>query len=152
IAAMRKSWRASKQYLGNIFLYLVALAPIALLSFVPFVGIIAQTFVWLGLAYGYVRATGRNDLSWDSAEFASRSIRSFLPITLVALALVAGALVGWVLRGMPTLRGSAWSIQDTAIRASAIVSSVAVIVVVLALLLPYMLDRLEGRRFTSFVA
>jgi lipoprotein-releasing system permease protein len=150
--AMRKSWRASKQYLGNIFLYLVALAPIALLSLVPFVGIIAQTFVWLGLAYGYVRATGRNDLSWYSAEFASRSIRSFLRITLIALALVAGALVGWVVKGLPTLHGSAWSIQDTAIRAAAIVSSVAVIVVVLALLLPYMLDRLEGRRFTSFVA
>src|SRR6185369_382178 len=38
------------------------------------------------------------------------------------------------------------------IRASAIISCVAVIVVVLALLLPYVLDRLEGRRFTSFVA
>jgi lipoprotein-releasing system permease protein len=152
VAAMRKSWRASKQYLGNIFLYWIALAPITLLSATPLVGVIAQTFVWLGLAYGYVRATGRNDLSWYSAEFASQSIRAFLRVTLVALLIVAGGLVGWVLNGLPALRGAAWSIQDTAIRAAAIISSVAVIVVVLALLLPYMLDRLEGRRFTSFVA
>lgn len=151
VTAMRRSWRTSKQYLGNIFLYLVALAPIALLSLVPSVGVVAQAFVWLGLAYGYVRATGRNDLSWFSADFASRSIRTFLRVTLVVLAMVAGSLVVWV-KGLPTLRGSAWSIQDTAIRAAAILSSVAVIVVLLALLLPYVLDRLEGRRFTSFVA
>ena len=117
----------------------------------PVFGVIAQAFVWLGLAYGYVRATGRNDLPWYTAEFASRSIRTFLKVTLAALGLVAGFLVLWV-RGLPTMRGTAWSIQDTAIRAAAILSSVAVIIVVLALLLPYMLDRLEGRRFTSFVA
>jgi MacB-like periplasmic core domain len=149
--AMRKSWRASKQYLGNILLYLVALAPIALLIVAPVVGVVAQAFVWLGLAYGYVRATGRNDLPWYTADFASRSIRTFLKVTLVALGLVAGSLVFWV-KGLPTMRGTAWSVQDTAIRAAAILSSVAVIIVVLALLLPYMLDRLEGRRFTSFVA
>ncbi|MDF2697513.1 MAG: Lipoprotein releasing system transrane protein LolC, partial [Labilithrix sp.] len=149
--AMRKSWRASKQYLGNILLYLVALAPITLLIVAPLVGVIAQAFVWLGLAYGYVRATGRNDLPWYPADFASRSIRTFLKVTLVALGLVAGTLVIWV-KGLPTMRGTAWSVQDTAIRAAAILSSVAVIIVLLALLLPYMLDRLEGRRFTSFVA
>ncbi len=151
LTAMRKSWRASKQYLGTLSLYLIALAPIALISLVPAFGVVAQAFMWLGLAYGYVRATGRNDLPWYTADFASSSIRSFLRVTLVALALVAGGLVLWV-KGLPTLRGSAWSIQDTAIRAAAILSSVAVVVVLLALLLPYVLDRLEGRRFTSFVA
>ncbi len=151
ITSMKKSWRASKQYAGNIALYLAALAPIGLLAVVPVLGVIATAFIWLGLAYGYVRATGRNDLPWYSAEFASRSIRTFLKVTLAALALVAATLVAWV-KGLPTMRGTAWSIQDTAIRAAAILSSVAVIVVLLALLLPYMLDRLEGRRFTSFVA
>ncbi len=149
--AMRKSWRASKQYLGNIFLYFVALAPIALIIVAPVVGVIAQAFIWLGLAYGYVRATGRNDLPWYTAEFASRSIRTFLKVTLLALALVAGGLI-FIVKGLPSARGTAWTLQDTIIRASAILSSVAVIIVVLALLLPYMLDRLEGRRFTSFVA
>ncbi|MBX3206314.1 MAG: ABC transporter permease [Labilithrix sp.] len=151
VVAMRKSWRSSKQYLGTIFLYLIALAPIALLIAAPLVGVLAQAFIWLGLAYGYVRATGRNELPWYPADFASRSIRTFLKVTLLALGLVAGALVLWV-KGLPTMRGTAWSIQDTAIRAAAILSSVAVVIVVLALLLPYLLDRLEGRRFTSFVA
>lgn len=149
--AMKKSARASRQYVGTIFLYLVALAPISLLTAIPIFGLFAYSFVWLGLAYGYVRATGKNDLAWLTNEFASSSIRTFLRITLAALAIVAGVLIMWV-KAMPTMRGTAWSVQDTAIRAAAILSSVAVIVVLLALLLPYMLDRLEGRRFTSFVA
>jgi lipoprotein-releasing system permease protein len=151
VTAMRKSWRSSKQYIGNLLLYLIALAPIAALSVVPLLSVVATTFIWLGLAYAYVRATGRNDLPWYSAAFASRSIRTFLRVTLVVLVLIAGALVVWV-KSLPTLRGSAWSIQDTSIRASAILTSVAVVVVLLALLLPYVLDRMEGRRFTSFVA
>ncbi|MBX3228771.1 MAG: ABC transporter permease [Labilithrix sp.] len=151
VAAMRKSWRASKPYTGTIWLYNVALAPIALLTLLPIVGLFAYAFIWSGHAYGYARATGRNDLPWYTPEFASTSIRSFLRILLASLGLVAGILVFWV-KALPNMRGTAFSIQDTAIRAAAIVSSVAVIVVVLALLLPYMLDRLEGRRFTSFVA
>ena len=151
VAGLRKSWKAASKYVGTLYLYCFALAPIALLVIAPVVGVVALAFIWLGLAYGYVRATGRNDLPWYTADFASRSIRTFLKVTLVALALVAGGLV-FIVKGLPNMRGTAWSIQDTAIRAAAILSSVAVIVVVLALLLPYMLDRLEGRRFTSFVA
>src|SRR4029079_5779494 len=75
----------------------------------------------------------------------------FLRVTFVALLALFGVLFAWV-RSLPTLRGAAWSIRDTAIRASAILSGVVAIIVLLALLLPYMLDRLEGRRFTSFVA
>jgi lipoprotein-releasing system permease protein len=152
VHAMRRSWRASKQYLGNCFLYVLALAPIMFLTLVPIAGLAALAFFWLGLAYGYVRATGRNDLPWYATDFASRSIRSFLGVTLIALFVVAGVFFVWVVRGLPAARGTAWSVQDTAIRACAIVSSVAVVVVILALLLPYLLDRLEGRRFTSFVA
>src|SRR5262249_1831827 len=75
----------------------------------------------------------------------------FLRVTLGALLLVFGALLTWVQLN-PAVRGSAWSIRDTALRAMAILSGVAVIIVILALLLPVVLDRLEGRRFTSFVA
>lgn len=150
-AAMRKSWRASRYYTGTIWLYNVALSPIALITMLPIIGLFAHSFVWSGLAYGFVRATGRNDLPWYTPDFASKSIRTFLRILLASLALVAGILVFWV-KALPTMRGTAWSLQDTAIRAAAIVSSVAVIVVLLALLLPYGLDRLEGRRFTSFIA
>lgn len=151
LAGLRKSWKASGSYFFTIYLYLFALGPIALITIAPVVGVVALAFIWLGLAYGYVRATGRNALPWYTPEFASRSIRTFLKVTLVALGLVAGGLV-FVVKGLPNMRGTAWTLQDTIIRAAAILSSVAVIVVVLALLLPYMLDRLEGRRFTSFVA
>lgn len=151
VAALRKSWRASKGYAGTLALYIIALGPIALFIPVPLLGVIARAFIWLGLAYGYVRATGRNELAWSAPDFATRSIRTFLRVTLAALASIAAVMILWV-KSLPTMRGSAWSIQDTAIRAAAILSSVAVVVVLLALLLPYVLDRLEGRRFTSFVA
>lgn len=152
VASMKASWRASKPYLGTLFLYLFALLPILVLTLSPVVGLVALGFVWLGVAYGYVRATGRNELPWYTAEFASRSIRTFLGVTLAALIVVAASLVVWVVRFLKVGRGTAWSIQDTILRASTILSCVAVVVVILALLLPYFLDRLEGRRFTSFVA
>jgi lipoprotein-releasing system permease protein len=150
-AAMRESRRASRPYSVTLFLYLVTLAPIALFMLAPVVGVVALAFVWTGLAYGYVRATGRSDLPWFSAEFASRSIRTFLKVIFVTLAIPTGGLIAWV-RGLPTTRGTAATLQDSAVRVAAIVSSVAVVVVILALLMPYALDRLEGRRFSSFIA
>src|SRR5213079_3152386 len=70
IAAMRKSWRSTKHYLGTIFLFLIALVPLQILSGLPILGHLPYAFIWLGLAYAYVRATGRNNLEWLTAEFA----------------------------------------------------------------------------------
>mgnify|MGYP001010797512 CR=1 FL=1 len=151
MAAMRKSWRTSQPFVGTTFLYSAALMPVALLILIPVFGVIALAFVWLGYAYGYVRATGRNELPWLSPEFASRSIRRLLQITAASLTVVFAGLFVWM-KLLPTLRGTAWSIKDAIIRASTILTGVAVILVLLALVLPYILDRLEGRRFTSFVA
>lgn len=151
VSAMKKSWRATKPYRGNLFLYGAALLPVALLTVIPILGIIPLALIWLGIAYAYVRSTGRNDLAWVSPDFASKSIRTFLLVTFGAILLVFGGLVLWV-KSLPTLRGTAWSMKDTAIRASAILTGVAVIIVLLALLLPYALDRLEGRKFMFFVA
>jgi lipoprotein-releasing system permease protein len=149
VTAMRKSWRASRQHVGTIFVYVLALAPVALLTLLPIVGLVAAAFVLLGFAYGYVRATGRNDLPWYTPEFASRSIRTLLRITLGVLTFISGGLI-LIVKLSP--RTSAWSIWDTVLHAVAIVTLVAAVAVFLALLLPYFLDRLEGRRFTSFVA
>jgi lipoprotein-releasing system permease protein len=150
--AMRKSWRATKQDLGSVWLFHLALAPLGLLAWSSIlVTILAVPLYALGIGYGYVRATGRNDIPWFKPEFASKSVRGFLRLTLAVLAVLFAGLVFWV-KGLPTLRGAAWSIKDTAIRASAILTGVFAIVLLLALLLPYVLDRLEGRRFTSFVA
>lgn len=153
VEAMRQSWRASKQSFGALWLFHLALLPISLVGLVTgFATLLTVPLYYLGLAYGYVRVTGKSEIPWFPPEYASRSYRSFLKLTLGLLTLVLGALVYWVKLRLPTMRGSAWSIQDTSIRASAIVTGVAVVIVLLALLLPYMLDRLEGRRFTSFVA
>jgi lipoprotein-releasing system permease protein len=61
------------------------------------------------------------------------------------------ALTTWT-RFLPVLRGSAWSLKDTIIRAGAIVSAVIFVVLSLGLTLPWLLNRLEGQRFASFVA
>ena len=150
-AAMRKSWRTTKHYLGVIFLFLIALTPLAYLSALPLVGLLPRAFIWLGLAYGYVRATGRNDLPWLNAEFASSSIRRFLQIMLGVIALVFAVLFA-IVRTLPDARGTAFSVRDTAIRASAILTGVGGVIVLLALLLPYVLDRLETNTFSAFVA
>jgi len=151
IQAMRKSWRGTKHYLGGLFLYCAALAPIGLLAAVPIVGEIARAFMFLGLAYAYVRATGRNNLPWVPADFATKSIRNFLMFTFGTLLVVFGSLVA-IVEQLPQTRGSTFSIRETAIRAGAILTGVVALVVLLALLLPFLLDLLEGKRFTSFVA
>ena len=98
-----------------------------------------------------VHGAKRSPVAHPRTSSGAAPIRRLLQFTLVTLGLVFAGLWFWVTE-LPTLRGSAWSIKDTAIRASAIVMGVGALIVLLALLLPYMLDRLEGRRFTSFVA
>jgi lipoprotein-releasing system permease protein len=152
MTSLRKSWRTSKRSLGTTWLYLLAIGPLVVLGWISGVfAVVTVPLQVLGLGFAYARATGRNELPWFPPEFSSRSVRTFLKVTFAALGLLFAGLVMWV-KSLPTIRGSAWSIQDTAIRASAILTGVAVTIVVLALLLPYVLDRLEGRRFTSFVA
>lgn len=152
IAALRKSWRTTRPYLGTVWLYLIALGPLSLLGFASVIlAPLTTPLHALGLAYAYVRSTGRNDLAWLPPEFATRSIRTFLKITFLTLAGLLALLVAWV-RSLPTLRGAAWNLKDMLVRASTILAGVGVVLVFLALILPYVLDRLEGRRFTSFVA
>ncbi len=62
-----------------------------------------------------------------------------------------GVFTYWTLR-LPVLRGSAWSLKDTVVRGVAIGSGVLFILMLLTALLPWLLDRLEGRSFVSFVS
>jgi lipoprotein-releasing system permease protein len=150
--AMRKSWRAASHHFGKLWLYHMAFVPLALIGNITGIGvIITQPLFLAGLAYAYVRMTGRVGMPYFPPEAGSAFIRSFLRIALLSITALFGGLVYWV-ENLPTLRGSAWNIRDAAIRAGAIVTGVVLIIVMLALLLPYMLDQLEGRRFTSFVA
>ena len=152
IEAMRRSWRATSRHFGKLWLYHVAFLPLALIGNLTGIGVILTTPLFLaGLAYAYVRLSGRVGMPYFPPEAGSTWIRSFLRISLLALTAVFGGLIFWV-ENLPTLRGSAWNVRDALIRASAIVTGVAVIILMMALILPYMLDQLEGRRFTAFVA
>ena len=71
---------------------------------------------------------------------------------------IIGALLGVTFAGLtywttklPVLHGSMWSLKDTVIKAGAIICGVGFILSLLTAILPWLLDRLEGRTFTSFV-
>ncbi|MCL2725342.1 MAG: ABC transporter permease [Polyangiaceae bacterium] len=151
ISSLRKSWRVSRHTVGRIWLSLFALAPVLLIGHLSLILLpLAVPFYAFGIAYAYVRSTGRNDLPFIEPT-GSNPIRTYLKIVATWLVVAFAGLAWWV-RSLPTLRGAAWNPQDMTVRASAILSGVGAVVVLLALLLPYVLDRLEGRRFTSFVA
>ncbi|MGO8993364.1 MAG: FtsX-like permease family protein [Polyangiaceae bacterium] len=76
--------------------------------------------------------------------------RRILPFAALLAGAIFGALTAWSVK-LPVLRGSMWSLKDTLVKAGAIVSGVLFVLFVLALLLPWLLDRLEGRTFSSFV-
>ncbi|MFO0675489.1 MAG: ABC transporter permease [Polyangiaceae bacterium] len=69
----------------------------------------------------------------------------------IVFGLAFGGLTAMTSR-LPPMRGSIWSIRDTVTRAGTIVTGVAFLLALLTTLMPWMLDRLEGRGFTSFVA
>ena len=164
--AMRQSWRVSRHHFGKLWLYQVAFLPLMFAGHAMILGgdaskpvfavcltyaVLAQPLYLSGLAYAYTRMTGTIGMPYFPPEEGSRFIRRFLRISLIALTAVFVRLL-YTVENLPTLRGSAWNIHDALLRASAIVVGVAVIIVLMALVLPYMLDQLEGRRFTAFVA
>jgi lipoprotein-releasing system permease protein len=73
-----------------------------------------------------------------------------LQLAAATTGVLFGVLTSWSMK-LPVLHGSMWSLKDTLVKAGAIVSGVLFILFVLALLLPWLLDRLEGRTFSSFV-
>ncbi len=150
--ALAKSWRVTGSYWIGIVILGLALTPVALLGTGSVLLLaVAVPFVYLALAFTYVRATGRNELPWLAADFATKSVRLYLGVTFAVLIALFVGFAGWV-STLPTMRGSAWSIRDTIIRASAILTGVGAVIVALAFVLPYLLDALEGKRFSSFVA
>lgn len=140
-----RSWRVTGDYWVGIYILALALFPVTLLGLgssvlFPF----AITFSTFALAFTYVRATGRNDLPWLEPDFATKSIRLYLGVTFGVLLLLFVGFSAWVAT-LPTMRGSAWSIRDTIIRASAILTGVGCVIVALAFVLPFLLDALEGK-------
>jgi lipoprotein-releasing system permease protein len=80
-----------------------------------------------------------------------RRARSVFQIIGAVFGIAFAGLTYWTFR-LPVLRGAHWSLKDTAIRAGAILSGVFFVLILLAAFLPWLLDRLEGRTFASFVS
>jgi lipoprotein-releasing system permease protein len=164
--AMRKSWRACRHHFGKLWLYRVAFLPLVFVGHATLLGgslsksvfvacltyaVLVEPLYLAGLAYVYARVSGRIGMPYFPPEAGSRFIRRFLRISVLALTALFVRLI-YTVENLPSQRGSAWNLHDALLRASAIVTGVAVVIVMMALVLPYMLDQLEGRRFTAFVA
>ena len=98
--------------------------------------------VALGIVILIVR--GRHDFTHGHR---ARGVLEFIG---AALGITFAGLTWWTTK-LPVLRGSMWSLKDTLIKAGAIVSGVLFMLSLLTAILPWLLDRLEGRTFTSFV-
>jgi lipoprotein-releasing system permease protein len=144
--AWRASVRATRGHKGGLWLYDVAAVPLLFLGLVAGgLGLVAsQAMYWTGIAHVYVRVTGRADLAPFPPDFSSRSLRALLRTTLFAFVVGFVALTLWV-RALPVIRGNFFSVKDALIRVAAILFGVGVTVTLMATLLPWVLDLLEGR-------
>lgn len=77
--------------------------------------------------------------------------RAFTRLLCVLLGALFVGLTVWTTR-LPVLRGSAWSLKDTAIRAGALLAGVSFLLLLIANLIPFSLDRIEKVQFAPFVA
>jgi lipoprotein-releasing system permease protein len=152
-AALRASWRASQGHKGALFLYCLSIIPILFLGLATFgVGSLAARVVTGGgFGYIYARLTGKNALPMFPPSFGARYVRALPRLSFAVLSVAFGGACFWVLE-LPTIRGSAWSLRDTAIRASAVLLGVGMVIALMASLLPWVLDRFEGQTFMTFVA
>jgi lipoprotein-releasing system permease protein len=92
-------------------------------------------------------------LAWRArVDFQRReTVRGVMQTVCAALGGVFLGLALWTER-LPKLRGSAWTLRDMVVRAGAIVAGVLFLVGAVVSLLPWLLDILEKRSFSSYVA
>ena len=152
-AALRSSWRATRGHKGMLWVFGLCSLPIYIMGLSLFgIGLTAAVpIVQIALAFIYVRLSGRGQVGPFPPSFAPRSMRYLLRTTLTVFAAAFAGLIYWV-RSLPTVHGSAFTLKDASIRAGAVVMGVATTIVLLATLLPWILDRFEGRTFALFVA
>ncbi len=152
-AALGASWRATRGHKGGLWLYQLSLAPTRLAAAATFgiANIVVEPLYGTGLAYAYTRLAGQTPLEPFPPEFGRRSLNMLLRATLGVSAVAFAGAVYWVMR-LPPVRGSAWTLTDALVRVNAVILGTTTTIALLATLLPWLLDRLEGRTFTMFVA
>ncbi|MDB4944335.1 MAG: Lipoprotein releasing system transrane protein LolC [Labilithrix sp.] len=152
VAALRKSWRTGTHHFGKVWLLFFAFLPLRLIGELTWFGVVVSTpMVITAIGYGYLRMTGRLGIPYFPPDAGSRFTRGFLRASLLLITAVFAGLVFYVMH-LPHMRGSAFNVLEAALRATTIVTQIIVVVLMLALILPYVLDQMEGRRFTTFVA
>jgi lipoprotein-releasing system permease protein len=92
-------------------------------------------------------------LGWRArVDFARReSVRGVLQTIGAALGAAFLGLSFWTEK-LPKLRGAAWTLRDMLVRAGAILAGVLFMVGTVVALLPWLLDLLERRSFSSYIA
>jgi lipoprotein-releasing system permease protein len=92
-------------------------------------------------------------LAWRARVDFRRSERSRATLQTVGAGLGAVflGLAFWTQR-LPNLRGAAWTLRDMLVRAGTILAGVLFLVGTVVALLPWGLDLLEGRSFSSYIA
>jgi lipoprotein-releasing system permease protein len=92
-------------------------------------------------------------LAWRArVDFRRKeNLRGIMQTVCAAFGALFLGLSLWTER-LPKLRGSAWTLRDMVVRAGAIVAGVLFLVGAVVALLPWLLDILEGRSFSSYVA
>ncbi|HEX7604605.1 MAG TPA: hypothetical protein VF316_23465, partial [Polyangiaceae bacterium] len=151
-SAIGASWRATRGHKGMLFVFGLCMVPVLILG-VAVLGVgyaAAVPVTQISMAFIFVRLSGRGQIGPFPPAFAARSMRILLRTTLAVLGAAFAGLF-YAVYVLPTVHGSAFTLKDAAIRASAVVVGVATTIVLLATLLPWILDRLEGRTFSLFV-
>ncbi len=151
--AMRESWRATRGNKGGLWLFHLALAPTQIVAAATsgLASSLIAPIYGTGVAYAYTRMTGTSPLEPFTPEYGTRSLSKLLWGTLVASA-ASFAVAVYAVSHLPAVRGSAWTPTDAIVRGLAILLGTTTTLALLASLLPFVLDRLEGRTFTFFVA
>jgi lipoprotein-releasing system permease protein len=96
-------------------------------------------------AMGFLISQARNDFG------RKESLRAILQTVCAVLGAAFLGLAFWTER-LPKLRGAAWNLRDMVIRAGAIVAGVLFMVGTVVAFLPALLDLLERRSFSSYIA
>ena len=96
-------------------------------------------------AMGFLISQARNDFG------RKENLRAILQTVCAVLGAAFLGLAFWTER-LPKLRGAAWNLRDMVIRAGAIVAGVLFMVGTVVAFLPALLDLLERRSFSSYIA
>ncbi len=154
VAAIRSSWRATSGARFQLWIYLLGFLPAIVVGLIAGgVGVFFTVPLYgVGFAYACTRLSTRTARPLFGPGWGSPYLRAALRTSFVALALAFAVACVLILRQPTQMRSAGWSFGDATVRVAAVFLGVGLVLSLLASLLPAILDFLEGRAFSSFVA